>query len=87
MNSRHLMGQAVDIAPVIDGAISWHIDDYYPLAEAMATAADELGVRVRWGGSWSIINNSKNHPSDWIKAYRAGGGKFIDGPHFELPTP
>lgn len=86
MNSRHLTGQAVDIAPVKNGAISWRIDDYYPLAEAMASAADELGVRVRWGGSWSIINNSKNHPSDWIKAYRAGGGKFIDGPHFELPT-
>ncbi|WP_323842212.1 MULTISPECIES: M15 family metallopeptidase [unclassified Moraxella] len=86
MNSRHITGHAVDIVPVKDGVISWRIDDYYPLAEAMATAADELGVRVRWGGAWSIINNSKNHPSDWIKAYRAGGGKFIDGPHFELPA-
>ena len=87
MNSRHLMGQAVDIAPVIDGAISWHIDDYYPLAEAMATAADELGVRVRWGGAWTTITNKAGTPQDWVKAYRAGGGKFIDGPHFELPTP
>lgn len=86
MNSRHITGHAVDIVPVKDGVISWRIDDYYPLAEAMATAADELGVRVRWGGAWSIINNRKNHPSDWIKAYRAGGGKFIDGPHFELPV-
>lgn len=86
MNSRHITGHAVDIVPVKDGAISWRIDDYYPLAEAMATAADELGVRVRWGGSWSVINNRKNHPADWIKAYRAGGGKFIDGPHFELPA-
>ena len=85
MNSRHITGHAVDIVPVKDGVIGWRIDDYYPLAEAMATAADELGVRVRWGGSWSAINNRKNHPSDWIKAYRAGGGKFIDGPHFELP--
>jgi len=86
MNSRHISGHAVDIVPVKDGVISWRIDDYYPLAEAMATAADELGVRVRWGGSWSIINNCKNHPVDWINAYRAAGGKFIDGPHFELPV-
>lgn len=86
MNSRHITGHAVDIVPVKDGVISWRIDDYYPLAEAMATAADELGVRVRWGGAWSVINNRKNHPSEWIKAYRAGGGKFIDGPHFELPV-
>ena len=86
MNSRHITGHAVDIVPVKDGVISWRIDDYYPLAEAMATAADELGVRVRWGGAWSIINNRKNHPSDWIKTYRAAGGKFIDGPHFELPV-
>ena len=78
MNSRHITGHAVDIVPVKDGVIGWRIDDYYPLAEAMATAADELGVRVRWGGSWSVINNRKNHPTDWIKAYRAGGGKFIE---------
>lgn len=86
MNSRHLTGHAVDIVPVKNGVISWRIDDYYPLAEAMATAADELGVRVRWGGAWTVINNRKDHPSDWIKAYRANGGRFIDGPHFELPV-
>lgn len=86
MNSRHLTGHAVDIVPVKDGVISWRIDDYYPLAEAMASAADELGVRVRWGGAWAVINDRKNYPADWIKAYRAGGGKFIDGPHFELPA-
>ena len=86
MNSRHITGHAVDIVPVKGGVISWRIDDYYPLAEAMATAADELGVRVRWGGAWCIINNRKDHPSEWIKAYRAGGGKIIDGPHFELPV-
>lgn len=86
MNSRHLTGHAVDIVPVKDGVISWRIDDYYPLAKAMATAADELGVRVRWGGAWSVINNKKDHPAEWIKSYRAGGGRFIDGPHFELPA-
>ena len=25
-------------------------------------------------------------PQDWVKEYRAGGGRFLDGPHFELPA-
>lgn len=86
MNSRHLTGHAVDIVPVIDGKISWDFSNYYPIAEAMATAAKELGVRVRWGGSWSVINVDDNNPVEWVKAYRAGGGRFLDGPHFELPA-
>lgn len=86
MNSRHLTGHAVDIVPIVNGKISWNFNDYYPLAEAMATAADELGVRVRWGGSWSVINNKNSHPSEWVKAYRAKGGRFLDGVHFELPA-
>lgn len=86
MNSRHLTGHAVDIVPIKNGAISWDIDDYYPLAEAMAAAAKELNVRVRWGGAWQVINDKKGHPSEWIRAYRAGGGRFIDGPHFEIPA-
>lgn len=86
MNSRHLTGHAVDIVPIVDGKVSWNFNHYYPIAEAMATAADELGVRVRWGGSWSVINNTKNKPRDWVEAYRASGGRFLDGPHFELPA-
>lgn len=86
MNSRHLTGHAVDIAPVIDGTISWKFEDYYPLVEAMRQAANELSVRIRWGGAWQVITNSKNHPSELVKAYRASGGRFTDGPHFELPA-
>ena len=86
MNSRHITGHAVDIVPVKDGAISWNFDDYYPLAKAMAQAATELGVNVRWGGAWTVITGKTGTPQDWVKAYRAGGGKFIDGPHFELPA-
>lgn len=86
MNSRHLTGHAVDIAPIVDGQVSWDFNDYYPLAKAMAQAATELGVKVRWGGAWTTITNKSGTPQDWVKAYRAGGGRFLDGPHFELPA-
>lgn len=86
MNSRHLTGHAVDIAPVVNGQVSWDFNDYYPLAKAMAQAATELGVKVRWGGAWTTITNKSGTPQDWVKAYRAGGGRFLDGPHFELPA-
>lgn len=86
MNSRHLTGHAVDIVPVVDGKVSWNFDHYYPLAKAMAQASNEFGVKVRWGGAWSVITGKSGTPQDWVKAYRAGGGRFLDGPHFELPA-
>ena len=84
MNSKHLTGYAVDIAPLVDGKISWDFEHYYALANAMAKAATELGVKVRWGGAWTTITGKAGTPQDWVKAYRAGGGRFLDGPHFEL---
>lgn len=85
MNSRHLTGHAVDIAPIVNGSISWDFDHYYPLAEAMARAATELGVTIRWGGCWSVITGKKGTAQSWVQAYRKGGGRFLDGPHFEIP--
>ena len=84
MNSKHLTGHAVDIAPIVNGKVSWDFEHYYQLANAMAKAATELGVQVRWGGAWTTITGKSGTPQDWVKAYRAGGGRFLDGPHFEL---
>ena len=52
MNSYHLTGHAVDIAPIVDGKVSWAWKHYYPLADAMFDAAKELGIKVEWGGRW-----------------------------------
>lgn len=84
MNSRHLTGHAIDIAPIIDGKISWDFNHYYPLASAMAKAATELGVQVRWGGAWEVITGKSTSPIEWVKSYKTRGGRFLDGPHFEL---
>ncbi|NNC72458.1 MAG: M15 family metallopeptidase [Sphingomonadaceae bacterium] len=53
MNSRHLTGHAVDIAPLdAEGTISWDWPLYHKLAPAVKAAAAELGVAVEWGGDW-----------------------------------
>ena len=54
MNSRHLTGHAVDIAP---WPISWEWEDFYPIEEAMKLAADELGVDLEWGGDWKSFKD------------------------------
>jgi len=55
MNSYHLTGHAVDIAPIIDGKVSWDWKYFHPLADAMKQAAEELNVKITWGGSWKTF--------------------------------
>lgn len=80
MNSRHLTGHAVDLAPLTkSGEPSWDWELFYPLAEAMKNASDELGVPIIWGGSWKTLKSMtipilQEHLSPTFK----------DGPHFEL---
>lgn len=49
MNSRHLTGHAVDLAPY---PINWDWEYFYPIADAMKQAAEELDVDLEWGGDW-----------------------------------
>lgn len=55
-NSRHIGGFAVDLAPVVNGAIEYDNNGKLGLwpriAEAMKTAAAELSVPITWGGDW-----------------------------------
>lgn len=57
MNSRHITGHAIDIVPLPDGKVSWDWKYFYPLAEAMKRAADELGVSLEWGGDWKTFKD------------------------------
>lgn len=54
MNSRHLTGHAVDLAPYIGGQIRWDWPPFDTIADAMWHAAAELGVAVVWGGNWKV---------------------------------
>lgn len=70
MNSRHLTGHAVDLAPVIDGKVSWDWPLYYQIAKAVKQAAKELGVPIEWGGDWKSFKDGPHWQLPW-KAYPA----------------
>jgi peptidoglycan L-alanyl-D-glutamate endopeptidase CwlK len=52
MNSRHLTGHAVDLAPIVAGQIRWDWPLFHKLAPNVQQAAAELGVPIEWGGDW-----------------------------------
>jgi peptidoglycan L-alanyl-D-glutamate endopeptidase CwlK len=57
MNSKHLVGRAVDLAPTIGGQIRWDWPLFYPMAEAVKDAAKELGITIVWGGDWKTFKD------------------------------
>ena len=54
MNSYHLTGHAVDLAPLENGSIDWSNKkgQFDAVAEAMKQAAKELNVEIEYGGDW-----------------------------------
>lgn len=59
MNSRHLHGNAIDIAiQNPDGSINWDFDAYVPLGEAFKRIATEKGLTdAVWGGDWKTLRD------------------------------
>ena len=57
MNSRHLTGHAVDLAPYVGGTIRWDWPLFYKLAPAVKQAASEVGVPIEWGGDWKSFRD------------------------------
>lgn len=62
MNSRHIPGRdgfakAVDIAPLLNGKISWDWPLYHRLAAAIKTAAAKEMVPIEWGGDWRTFKD------------------------------
>lgn len=91
MNSKHLTGDAVDLVAFIDGQVSWELNLYDDIADAMRQAATEYGVALRWGAAWNVPNicvwegsmaAAMNYYID--ERRRMGNRPFIDAPHFEL---
>ena len=52
MDSRHLTGHAVDLAPTVDGEVRWDWPLFYPMAKALKDAAKARGIALVWGGDW-----------------------------------
>ena len=48
------LSDAYDIAPVINGKISWDQKHCIHLAGIIIAAGRCLGVKIRWGGNWDL---------------------------------
>lgn len=67
LNSRHLTGHAVDIAPLVGGKPSWHWPHYHQLAPLMKLAALQRGVAIDWGGDWWRFKDGPHWELNWKK--------------------
>lgn len=96
LKSKHLIqdsgfSHAVDLVAYDGSEVVWEINVYDDIADAMASAAKEIGWGIRWGAAWHIddIGNYEGTMEDAMNEYvdlrRSQGRRpFIDGPHFEL---
>lgn len=64
MNSRHLTGHAVDIAPLVNGKVSWEWSYFYPIIAAMRNAAEEMNISVVHGADWRTFRDGPHHELD-----------------------
>ena len=92
MDSKHLVGDAVDLVPW-DGGPRWEWPLIYRLAEHIRSVALIHSISIRWGGVWDVrsFTYTTKPPEELVIAYvarmKAKGKKtFLDGPHFELCT-
>jgi peptidoglycan LD-endopeptidase CwlK len=71
--SKHnsLPSKAMDLAPFINGEIVWDDRQCYYFAGYVIRVAEELGIKIRWGGDWNSNRTIKDQT-------------FNDLVHFEL---
>lgn len=70
LNSRHIKaangyGHAVDIAPLVNGQISWDWPLYRKLAPIVKAAAEAEGVPIEWGGDWVRFKDGPHWQLPW----------------------
>jgi hypothetical protein len=72
-NSKHnsLPSKAIDVAPFIDGKISWDSRQCSYFGGLVKGISIMLGIDIIWGGNWSNNNNLNSN-------------KFNDLVHFQL---
>ena len=91
MESKHLTGEAVDLVAYINGQVSWELNLYDNIADAIKQAAIEKNVAIRWGAAWNVpdIRLWRGTMEEAMVYYidtrrKQNKRPFIDGPHFEL---
>lgn len=57
MQSKHLVGEAIDVAAFVDGQVNWDFENYKKIASAFKAAAKEQGIKITWGGDWRSLRD------------------------------
>lgn len=65
MNSRHITGHAVDLAPMIAGEVRWDWPLYHKLAKIIKSAAADEKVPLQWGGDWRAFKDGPHWELPW----------------------
>lgn len=57
MNSKHLKqpdgyGHAFDVGAFLNGKLTWEEKYYDDIADVILKAAKDVGVNIKWGGTW-----------------------------------
>jgi peptidoglycan L-alanyl-D-glutamate endopeptidase CwlK len=91
MKSKHLEGRAVDLVAYIGPNVTWSLNKYDEIADAMAAAAKQKGVALKWGAAWTVGNiadwdgSMEDAMNTYVDVRRSQGRRpFIDAPHFEM---
>jgi len=91
MKSKHLEGRAVDLVAYIGPNVTWALNKYDELADAMAAAAKQKGLALKWGAAWTVGNiadwdgSMEDAMNTYVDVRRSQGRRpFIDAPHFEM---
>ena len=71
MNSRHLTGHAVDLAPMLGDSVSYDWPLYHRLAKIIKAAAAVENVPLNWGGDWRTFRDGPHWELPW-KQYPKG---------------
>ena len=71
MNSRHITGHAVDLAPMIAGEVRWDWPLYHKLAKIVKSAAADEKIPLQWGGDWRAFKDGPHWELPW-KFYPKG---------------
>ena len=91
MKSKHLEGRAVDLVAYVGSNITWQLNMYDDLADAMGDAACKLEVPIKWGAAWTVgdigdfTGTMEEAMNEYVDLRRSQGRRpFIDAPHFEM---
>tara|TARA_X000000950_G_scaffold287933_1_gene402439 strand:- start:5953 stop:6408 length:456 start_codon:yes stop_codon:yes gene_type:complete len=91
LNSKHIIGKALDVFAFVDGEVCWELAVYDDIADAFAMASRAHGVPLKWGCAWTVSDigtwngTMEQAMNSYIDIRRSQDRRpFLDGPHFEL---